>query len=157
MEFFLEQVQLVLPVPGLSFTQPRPATGIEATTTPGGPPSPIFVMNPVGTGARAQEIDGEFVVLKGSTARKQGIPSWTSYKALRDQLVQERKLADGPNPSLYVFNEDVPFNSTSAAAAVVFGGGQRGPLVWRTEDGSRTYRDWQEEKLKQAGVKLVGG
>src|SRR3954463_7612820 len=102
-----------------------------------GPPSPIFAMNPVGTGARAQEIDGEFVVLKGSTARKQGIPSWTSYQALRDQLVQEGKLADGPNPSLYVFTEDVPFNSPSAAAAVVFGGNQRGPLVWRTEDGSR--------------------
>ena len=50
----------------------------DATTTLGGPPSPIFVMNPVGTGARAQEIDGEFVVLKGSTARKQGIASWTS-------------------------------------------------------------------------------
>jgi hypothetical protein len=112
--------------------------------------------NPVGTGARAQEIDGEFVVLKGSTARKQGIPSWTSYKALRDQLVQEGKLADGPNPSLYAFTEDVPFNSPSAAAAVVFGGNQRGPVVWRTEDGSRTYRDWQEEKLKQAGVKLPG-
>jgi hypothetical protein len=56
-----------------------------------------------------------------------------------------------------VFTEDVPFNSPSAAAAVVFGGNQRGPLVWRTEDGSRTYRDWQEEKLKQAGVKLAGG
>src|SRR4051794_5894144 len=60
-------------------------------------------MNTVGTGARAQETDGEFVVLKGSTSRKQGIPSWTSYKALRDQLVQEGKLADGPNPSLHVF------------------------------------------------------
>ena len=135
MEFFLAQVQLVLPVLGFTFTQPRPATGTEATATPGGPPSPIFVMNPVGTSARAQEIDGEFVVLKGSTARKQGIASWTSYKALRDQLVQEGKLADGPDPSLYVFTEDVPFNSPSAAAAVVFGGNQRGPLVWRTEDG----------------------
>src|SRR4051794_39350288 len=155
MAFFLEQVQLVLPVLGFSFTQPRPATGSEATTTPGGPPSPIFVMNPVGTGAKAQEIDGEFVVLKGSTARKQGIPSWTSYKALRAQLVQEGKLADGPNPSLYVFTEDVPFNSPSAAAAVVFGGNQRGPLVWRTEGGSRTYRDWLKEKMKQAGVRLA--
>jgi hypothetical protein len=29
--------------------------------------------------------------------------------------------------------------------------------VRRTDDGSRTYHDWQEEKLKQAGVKLAGG
>jgi hypothetical protein len=56
-----------------------------------------------------------------------------------------------------VFTEDVPFDSPSTAAAVVFGGNQRGPLVGRTEDGSRTDRDWQEEKLKQAGVKLAGG
>jgi len=116
----------------------------------------VVLMKPVGIGSRPHEIDGEFV-LKGSTARKQGIPSWTSYKALLDQLVQEGRLADGPNPSLYVFTEDVPFNSPGAAAAVVFGGNQRGPLVWRTGDGSRTYRDWQEEKLKQAGVKLAGG
>jgi hypothetical protein len=40
-----------------------------------GAPYPDFVMNPVGTDARAQEIDGEFVVLKGSTARKQGVAS----------------------------------------------------------------------------------
>jgi len=48
----------------------------------------------------------------------------------------------------------VAFNSTSAAAAVVFGGNQSGPQAWRTEDGSQTYRDWQEAKLKQAGVKF---
>jgi hypothetical protein len=39
-----------------------------------------------------------------------------------------------------MFAEDVPFNSPSAAAEVVFGGNQRGPVVWRTEDGSQTYR-----------------
>lgn len=154
MEFFLAQLQLVLPVLGFTFTQPRPATGAGAAAPPGGPPPPVFVMNPVGTSARAQEVGGEFVVLKGSTARKQGIASWTSYKALRDQLVHEGKLADGPDPAFYVFAEDVPFNSPSAAAAVVFGGNQRGPLVWRSVDGPRTYRDWQEEKLRQAGVKL---
>jgi hypothetical protein len=114
-----------------------PAMGESMVRGEDGVPQPVLVMNPVDTGGRAQEIDGEFVVLKGSTARKQGVPSWTSYKALRDQLVQEGKLADGTNPSLYVFSDDVPFNSPSAAAAVVFGGNQRGPLVWRTEDGSR--------------------
>src|SRR4051794_12190040 len=73
MECFLEQLQLVLPVLGFSFTQPRPVTGSEATTTSGGPPSPIFVMNPVCTAARAQEIDGEFVVLKGSSSDSKSV------------------------------------------------------------------------------------
>ena len=66
MEHSWSRSQLVLPVLGFSFTQPRPATGSDAVTTVGGPPSPVFVMNPVGTNARAQEVDGEFVVLKGT-------------------------------------------------------------------------------------------
>jgi len=37
----------------------------------------------------------------------------------------------------------MPFNSPSAAAAVVFGGNQRGPMVWKTRDGSQTYRAWK--------------
>jgi hypothetical protein len=86
-------------------------------------------MSPVGTHAEAQEIDAEFVVFKGSTARRQGVPSWTTYKTLRDQFVTEGKLADGADPSMYVFREDVPFSSPSAADAVVFGGNQLGPIV----------------------------
>lgn len=114
-------------------------------------------MSPVGTRAEAQEIDGEFIVFKGSTARKQGIASWTSYKTLRDQLVLDGRLTDGLDPALYVFAEDVPFNSPSAAAAVVFGGNQSGPRVWKTRDGGQTYGEWQTEKLRQAGVKIPNG
>ena len=88
MEFFLAQVLLVLPVLGFAFTQPRPSAGATFGLSDVAEKSPIFVMSPVGTHAEAQEIDGEFVVFKGSTARKQGVPSWTKYKALCDQLVQ---------------------------------------------------------------------
>ena len=95
-------------------------------------------MSPVGTHAEAQEIDDEFIVSKGSTARKQGVPSWTTYRTLRDQLVSEGKLADGTDPSLYVFREDVPFSSPSAAAAVIFGGNRRGPMIWKTRDAAET-------------------
>jgi hypothetical protein len=157
MEFFLTQVQLVLPVLGFAFAQPRPPTGDESVSTQVAQKSPVFVMSPVGTQAEAQEIDGEFVVFKGSTARMQGVPSWTSYKTLRDQLVLEGKLRDGPVPGYYMFAEGVPFKSPSAAAAVVFGGNQRGPMVRRTKVGSQTYGEWQAEKLKQAGVKLTTG
>jgi uncharacterized protein DUF4357 len=156
MEFFLAQVQLVLPVLGFAFTQPRPAGGDGSTSTGTVQESPVFVMSPVGTHARAQQIDDEFVVFKESTARKHGLPSWTSYKQLRDQLVQEGKLIDSPDPDLYLFADDIPFNSPSAAAAVVFGGNQAGPTVWKTKDG-QTYREWQEAKLAQAGVKVGKG
>jgi hypothetical protein len=156
MEFFLEPVQLVLPVLGFTFTQPRPTADTVTAGAPRALSSPVFVMSPVGTNARAQEVDGEFVVMKGSTARKQGIAKWTNYKVLRDQLVQEGRLVEADNPSILVFSEDVAFASPSAAATVVFGGNQSGPQVWRTEDGAMTYKEWWEAKLKQAGVKLPG-
>jgi hypothetical protein len=147
-EFFLAQVQLFLPVLGFAFTQPRPASTDGAPPGKAAQKSPVVVMNPVGTHAQAQEIDGEFVVSKGSTARKQSIQSRTSYKTLRVQIVQEGQLAEGSDPGFYVFAEDVPFSSPSAAAAVVFGGNQHGPMVWKTRDSGQTYRDLQMEKLK---------
>ena len=55
MEFFLEQVQLVLPVLGFPFTQPRPAADAGPVVTAKPSASPLFVMNPVGTSARARE------------------------------------------------------------------------------------------------------
>jgi Domain of unknown function (DUF4357) len=69
--------------------------------------------------------------------------------------VQECKLLDHQDPSLYVFADDIPFNSPSAAAAIVFGGNQRGPTVWKAKQGGQTYREWQEAKLAKAGVKVA--
>ncbi len=152
MEFFLGQVQMVLPVLGFSFTQQlvvtKPQTGVSTASAR----SPIFTMNPVGTSATAQEIDGNFIVFKNSTARKQGTESWMSYKGLRDQLVTDGKLIDGPGQDgFFIFAEDVPFSSPSAAAAVVYGGNQNGRIVWRVKDTSQTYEKWQEEKLASVG------
>lgn len=150
MEFFLAQVQMVLPVLGFTFTQQVAV----AQAQPGKPApsvvSPVFAMSPVGTSATAQEVDGQFIVFKGSTARKVGVDSWTSYKGLRDQLVEEGKLADADQDGFFVFTEDVPFNSPSAAAAVVFGGNQ-GRRAWRTRDTNETYQQWNEQKLADAG------
>jgi hypothetical protein len=137
MEFFLG-------VLGFTFTQQ-----LLTAQGPAGGASPVFVMNPVGTFATAREVDGQFVVLKGSTARQQGVESWTSYRVLRDQLAAEGKLVAGRD-GLLVFTEDVPFSSPSAAAAVVYGGNQNGRVAWRRTDTGQTYQPWQEEKLANA-------
>jgi hypothetical protein len=84
--------------------------------------------------------------LKGSTARKQGVDSWTSYRKLRDQLVADEKLVDSDDPEYLVFVEDIPFSSPSAAAAVVAGRNSNGRLRWKLSDG-RTYADWQDAGL----------
>jgi hypothetical protein len=117
--------------------------------------SPTFVLEVVSAHAEAKEVDGEFIVLKGSTARKQGLASWTSYKPLRDQLLREGKLIEGDDPMLYRFSEDVSFMSTSAAAAVVNAGNLSGPANWKIKNGTQTYAEWQKSKLKNAGVIIL--
>ncbi len=154
-EFFLGQVQMVLPVLGFTFTQQLPELQPQPGRVPASTASPVFVMSPVGTHATAQEIDGEFIVFKGSTARKQGVEAWVSYRSLRDQLLAEGKLVDAEQEGLLVFTEDVAFSSPSAAAAVVYGGNQNGRTAWKVKDTGQTYQQWQEQKL--AAGSATGG
>lgn len=84
MAFFLAQIRTVLPVLGFDFLRElvRPSSMVDS---PVGEPlsaSPRFVMtaSKYGTSAAAQEIDGEFVVLKGSTARAEWGNTAHSYE-----------------------------------------------------------------------------
>ncbi|WP_437193278.1 GIY-YIG nuclease family protein [Planctomicrobium sp. SH527] len=145
MEYFLGQLQMMLPVLGFNFLQPKPTatlSGDDGETDE----SPLFTLNVVGAQAKAREINGEFIVLKGSTARKEGLKSWTSYKALRDQLVEEGKLVDSSQPGFFVLTDDIAFSSPSAGGAVVNAGNINGRIAWKTEAGE-TYQEWHERKL----------
>lgn len=152
MQFFIEQMQLILPVLGFSLLQPVPTRDQLLQAPEGEEVSPVFVMNPVGTSATAREYRGEFIVLSGSTARKDGVASWESYRDLRDRLVQEGQLVLGKDGQFYVFQQDVVFSSPSAAASVVYAGNQNGQLAWKIKDTGTTYKAWKEAKLYQAGT-----
>ncbi len=69
MEFFLSQVQMILPVLGHQFLNPRPMISTSEKSTES--TSPVFECHVAGADANAVLMDDEFVVLKGSTARKQ--------------------------------------------------------------------------------------
>ena len=123
MEFFLSQLQMILPVVGFNFAKPKPKLEPKQPTTGTAPlpgpvasegdssESPDLVMEKVGARAHGREVDGEFVVFSGSTARRQGLDSWTSYKTLREKLVSDRALVPADDPELLVFLEDVSFAS----------------------------------------------
>ena len=117
--------------------------------------SPIFVLNKVGASARAQEIDGQFVVFMGSTARKRGVPSWKSYKALREKLVADNSLVECDDPTCLVFSEDIAFNSPSAAASVVIARASNGRKNWQLEATGETYAQWQDAKLTASGADVA--
>lgn len=111
----------------------------------------------MGVVARAREVEGEFIVFKGSTARKEGVPSWKNYKRLRERLVgQGQMVVSEKNPNLLVFAEDVAFASPSAGAAVVLGRAANGRKAWKIEGSGKMYRDWFNEILKDADVPEEG-
>lgn len=148
MEGFLAYVELVLPVIGFSFLKPKPTVNRPDTNEPfGDDESPTFEFASGEAKATAKEVNGEFVVLKGSTAVLEPRASWTSYRKLRQQLVDEKKLVEVPNQSLLLFAEDVYLSSPSAGAAVVAAGNTNGPASWKTIDTRQTYGDWRQSQL----------
>ncbi|MCA9115792.1 MAG: GIY-YIG nuclease family protein [Planctomycetaceae bacterium] len=150
MEYFLEQAQMIFPVLGMNFLQPKPVYTQPIGST--SEQSPQFVISVVGTKAFAIETGGEFVVLKGSTTRKHGTESWTSYRSLRDQLVQEGKLVESESPEYYVFAENVAFSSPSAAGTVVAAANTNGRLSWKVEGTGQSYADWHDAMLTAAAA-----
>jgi hypothetical protein len=149
MEYFLEQIVMMMPVLGFGFLQPSPR--VETAGVPAAE-SPLFRLTAAGVHAEARVIDGQFIVLKGSTARKQGVESWTSYKGQRTELVESGRMVEGSDPQLLVFDDNVSFDSPSAAAAVVLGRNSNGRIEWKVADTGRTYAEWQDTQLKLAGV-----
>lgn len=154
MEVFLEHLQMLLPVLGLNFALPKPVRKVtdrhDTTQSSQEVDSPIFIMSTKEKGtqievtAQAQQIGGEFVVLAESTAfvRNQN----RSYKGLKDRLIRNGSLvSDG---EILRFVEDVPFNSPSAAVAVIRGQNTNGRIYWRLKDGT-TYGDWFDARIAE--------
>ena len=150
MEFFLTQLQIVLPVLGFGFLQPLPSFELDGQPQ-GSDESPLFCLSTGDAKAYAREIGRDFVVLKGSTARKEDRSYWTSYKGQRNQLVADGILVDSNVPGLYVFKEDASLSSPSAGAAIVAAGNMNGRISWKVADTGLTYQEWYDRKLAAAG------
>ncbi|ALJ36895.1 GIY-YIG nuclease family protein [Azospirillum brasilense] len=153
MEFFIEQVRTVLPVLGLEFLREPPRVSVAAahpeTDTPTSMPvaAPVFelVSQKHELRAEAREIDGEFVVLEGSWARGDGSDSWNSYRALRDTLKNDGTLK--VQGDYLQFTRDRAFRSPSAASAVILDRNDNGRTTWRVKGTSKTYSQWQQERI----------
>jgi hypothetical protein len=128
--------------PGAIYHPPAPIpTDGEpiATTTED---SPVFVIRQSGVYARMVETDGAFVVLAGSTARKQATATWTGPKR-RQGLIDEGRLIDDGSGDFYSFAVDVPFNSISGAASMVLARQANGNTEWKVEGTNTTYEGWK--------------
>jgi len=152
MEFFLTQVQVVLPVVGLDFLRqsPRPtATQSEPKRidTNSGPVALYLKSDMHGIEASALESDSEVTVLKGSFATIKDDFVANTYGVLRKQLIDEGRLKLVQTGEKYEFIEDIIFKSPSAAAAVIFNRNTNGRTAWRIEGADITLKDWQDAQI----------
>jgi len=145
MASFAEQIRTILPVLGFEFF--RDPSGTKLTHSGDSSSiSPLFELEipKYNIRAQAQEVDGDFVVLKGSQAR----PKWTGsprgYANLFDQLVQDKVLVEASTGER-VFSQDHGFSSPSAAAAVISGRSANGRTKWTLVGKKQNYGDWQNE------------
>jgi hypothetical protein len=161
MEFFLEQIATLLPVLGFDFLRARPSLATGHATLDVGfkveSRSPVFAreIKKYGIHARGQEIDGEFVVFKGSTARREWEGVEGSYTKLFHDLVARGVLRPTADGQCNEFTEDYAFASPSAAAAVAAGRTANGRTHWLVEASGQTYGEWQADKVT-AAVKVAG-
>ena len=160
MEFFVEQIRLVLPVLGLDFLREpiKPSSNVvPATEPPAGPASPTFELwaKKLGLHAKAREIDGEFVLLKGSQVVaewKQATTADLGYGKLHAELLASGKIAGSPGQPLAQFTDDVTVSSPSAGAAVILGRSANGRIEWKVEGSQLTYAAWQEQQIAAVTV-----
>ena len=154
MDEFLDTPFIVFPALGLEiFTErrrPDPPSSIVVVAS-----SPRFMLETKKNGVRAlaELRGGEFVVLKGSSARNDwegaGMHDF-GYAELHRKLVASGVIQRGP--LVATFTDNYAFASPSAAAAVVNGRPANGRLEWKIEGSKKTFGEWDREQLEIAAV-----
>lgn len=131
MEVFLSRIQQVLPVLGSDLLTP-----ISGSSKSQKPQTELFCKNK-GAVANGRRTEGGFVVFKDSTAvaaeRTSAETQHPYVIALRKRLLQDGVLVE--RGDLLVFTRDTEFDSPSAAAAVIHGGGANGLTAWKNKGG----------------------
>ena len=152
MDYFVSQLQIVLPVLGVNAIRVPTAPVRPAAGEPND--SPVFHLRhaKLGVDAHAQQIDGEFTMLAGSVV----VPSWhgvgkaeSTIKAYGSYRNQHRQLVD--NGAIAVadglgrLTRNVVFSSPSTAGAIALGRSCNGRREWVSERG--TFADWESRGL----------
>ncbi len=157
MEFFISQVQVILPVVGFDFLRPRAKSSASLSETENnlGKSAPqlelVLSSGKYGFEAKAIETDSEITVLKGSRATAKDDFVENSYASLREQLIKDGRLVPSESPELLEFAEDVAFATPSAAAGVIRNRNTNGRTSWRIASTGQTLKEWQDAQLSAVG------
>jgi len=155
MEYFISQAEIVLPLLGVNILRSAksatPSTPLPTTKPSDIKANPTFTMHlkKANIIARAQEIDGEFIILANSQARRGWSGREHGYRQLKKDLEARGILALSDNEETSVFTDNQAFSSPSSAAAIVAGRTANGRKEWKVEGSQITYHAWQESKLDE--------
>jgi hypothetical protein len=143
MEYFLEQIKLILPVMGFNFLISSTASPIDFQESD--PKSNIHETYFIKTRtfqATMIETDQGYIVTKGSEAKKTLSNSCTdTYRNMRRKLLETKiMIEDGDK---LIFAEDAVFNSPSAASNMILGRNSNGFAEWVNKDGI-TFKEVQD-------------
>lgn len=143
MEYFLEQIKLILPVMGFKFLIPSTVKEDKNSETENRDLiHEIYHIRTNAFIASMKETDHGYIVIKGSEAKKDlSISCTETYRNLRRKLL-ETEIMIQKNDKL-IFAEDAIFNSPSAASNMVLGRNSNGFTEWVNNKGL-TFREVQE-------------
>lgn len=135
MEYFLEQMKLILPVMNFRFLISSTVKSLETNDqTSKKVVSEAYFIKTKSYKASMIETDQGYIVLKGSEAKKELSTSCTdTYRNMRKKLLETKILVE-ENGKL-IFTEDAIFNSPSAAANMVLGRNSNGFTEWVNKTG----------------------
>jgi len=146
MEYFLNQIELILPIMGFRFLIPTTVTPKQKVSDNSDTNvHEIYDIKTSSYRATMKETDQGYIVQKGSEAKKNMTPSITkTYQNMREKLLKSNILIESGKK--LVFAEDTVFNSASAAANMVLGRNANGYVEWLTKDG-KTYKEVQNSMV----------
>ncbi len=149
MEFFIDQAKIILPVLGVNVFRASTMRAVEPTTAAtaqADEPSPVFELRLQKDGilGTAQEIDGEFTILEGSTARREWAADYVKPgKREREKLISLGVLAPTSDGAALQLQKPYVFKSPSTAGEVIAGRSCNGRAEWKMRGSGESYGDWQ--------------
>lgn len=143
MEYFLEQIKLILPVMGFKFLISSTANQRPNETNEESKIHETYFIKTRTFKATMTETDQGYIIAKGSEAKKTLSKSCTeTYINMRRKLVETKIMME--NGDKLIFAEDAVFNSPSAASNMVLGRNSNGFTEWVNEKGL-TFKEVQEK------------
>ena len=144
MEYFLDQIKLILPLMGFRFLIPstiKSENYIEINQKAKNQQI-TYQIKTRSFSAQMYESNQGYIVMKGSEAKKGLSKSTTeTYRNLRKKLLETKILIETEGKLIFV--EDTVFNSPSAASNMVLGRNSNGFTEWVSKEGI-TFKEIQE-------------